>query len=71
MDSRKVREVTPSADHLMADSLRANIVNAAGQVLDQFAGPTEECKRFLIANPTASLYNNRTQVAAASRRHVL
>ncbi|GLQ21998.1 TerC family protein [Algimonas porphyrae] len=31
----------------------ANIVNAAGATLQEFAGPTEECKRFLISNPVA------------------
>ncbi|MGB6230373.1 MAG: tellurium resistance protein TerC [Litorimonas sp.] len=31
----------------------ANIVNAAGQTLQEFAGPSEECKRFLINNPVA------------------
>lgn len=31
----------------------ANIVNAAGDTLQTFAGPTEECKRFLISNPLA------------------
>ena len=31
----------------------STIVNAAGATLDSFAGPVNECKRFLISNPVA------------------
>lgn len=31
----------------------ANIVDATGATLQEFSGPTEECKRFLINNPIA------------------